>query len=115
MMMISWFDIKWHFSWNWMIYAIIIGVVSGVAALWAWMPVQKPRPVIITPQASGVITSVRATGAWENWCKIELKFDDGTVLLASYGFVRKYNIREGRRYSVQYNSYYGRTATELKQ
>jgi len=113
----AWFEIKWHFRYNWMFYVIAIVVVMLSFGFWyiAGVAASQPRPpVVITQQAEGTIINIRATGAWENWCKVELKFDDGTVLLASYSFIRKYNIREGRRYSIIDNSYYGRVATEME-
>ena len=91
-----WFDIKWHFRYNWQLYVIaIIVMMLGSGALYvAGIADATPRPITITQQAEGKIVSIRATGAWEHWCKIELKFDDGTVLLTSYDFLKKYNIRD---------------------
>ena len=109
-----WFEITWHFECWWAGYfgVVIVGIV--VAMLWIHMPVQRPRPVVIKTLAEGTIVNVRATGAWENWCKIELKFEDGTVLLTSYQFINHYKIKEGRNYSIIHHSRIGRMAQEHK-
>ena len=112
-----WFEIKWHFRYNWPLYAVAIIVIvlgSGTWYVAGKVAAMPQSPAVVTTLAEGTIVGVRATGAWENWCKIELKFDDGTVLLASYGFIQKYNIREGRRYSICHNSRHGGTAMEMK-
>lgn len=110
------FEIKWHFSYNWMLYVAAIVILSCSALAWHFlgkMAAQPRPPVTVTVVAEGTITSVRATGAWENWCKIELKFDDGTVLLTSYGFIRSYKIKEGGRYVIKDHSRRGRIAVQL--
>lgn len=108
-----WEEIKW----NWGI-CVIVAIVLFCIIGFCLVPVEwfetEQSPAVITQQAEGTIVNIRGTGAWENWCKIELKFDDGTVLLVSYGFIKKYNIRERHRYSICDNSWYGRTAMELK-
>lgn len=112
-----WSDIAEHFEWNWMYYALFAAICLPVLGC-LYMPNEwfetERTPAVVTDLAEGTIVGIRATGAWENWCKIELKFDDGVVLLTSYYFIREYNIREGRRYLIQRNSRVGKTATELK-
>ncbi len=111
-----WFEIRWHFWWNWWIYAVAAILILAGLAFWhapnEWFEVER-SPVVITPLVEGTIVSVRATGSWENWCKIELKFENGLVLLTSYYFIQRWNIREGRRYRIQWNSRIGKTAEEL--
>ena len=111
-----WLDVKWHFADWWFLYLIAAIIVVVTFVLWfgpaEWFE-YPPQSITITEVARGKIISVRATGAWENWCKIELKFEDGTIILTSYPFIRKYNIREGVSYTIQDNSYYGRVAVKL--
>ena len=111
-----WFEVRWHFENNWMLYVAVVVILSGAALFWHALgkAAAQPRPpAVVTVVAEGTITSVRATGAWENWCKIELKFEDGTVLLTSYGFIRHYKIKQGRRYIIKYHSRIGRIAVLL--
>ncbi len=107
-------DTWWCFKYNWPWYAVVILAAIMVFGILMSLPVGSARPpATIATLAEGTVVSVRATGAWENWCKIELKFEDGVVLLTSYYFIQHWNIREGRQYLIQRNSRTGMTAKEL--
>lgn len=108
-----WFEIKWHFRWNWGMYVIVALVILAGIVFWH-IPYETERsPAVVTTLAEGTVVNIRATGAWENWCKIELKFEDGVVLLTSYYFIQQWNIREGREYLIQRSSRVGMIAKEL--
>ncbi len=114
-----WFDIRWHFKCNWVLYLfatilIAIGAIMYYAPnKWFESKSKSNRPVIITELATGTIVSIRATGSFDSWCRVELKFDTGIILLTSYGFIKQWGIREGSRYLIQYNSRRGRLAIKL--
>lgn len=108
-------DIWWHFKSNWTLYMIVVVILSATALVWyvgGKMAAVPRSSATVTVVAEGVITNVRATGAWENWCKIELKFEDGTVLLTSYRFIRQHKIRQGRRYVIKNHSRLGLLSVE---
>ncbi len=110
------FEIRSHFKNNWTLYAAIVITLSGFALVMyghgKLVAVPRP-PASVTVVAEGTIVNIRATGSFENWCKIELKFEDGTVLLTSYGFIRSHKIKEGRRYIIKDHSRLGRLAVPL--
>lgn len=111
------FETRWHFKHNWLVYVAAVVILSGVALIWhasgRLMDAQTRPPAVVTTVAEGTIISVRATGSFSSWCRIELKFDDGTVLLTSYQFIRRYKIKEGRRYIIKDHSRIGRIAVPL--
>ncbi len=89
-----WFETRWHLKQYWMVYVVTVVILSCVALAWfaiGELPDQTRPPAVVTVVAEGIIVGVRATGSFDNWCRIELKFEDGNaawIFLSEIEFAR---------------------------
>lgn len=114
-----WWNIKYELNYHWVGIAAGI-VVSILLGLFVWkvkdVPIEvwcPPRIDRITNLAEGNLVSIRSTGAFSS-CDTELKFADGSMILVTYGFSRRNNLKEGHQYKIWYSSFYGNRCKELK-
>lgn len=108
--------VAWYWRWHWLSFVAAIAV-SGVAVIFWYIarlppaaPKQKQEQIIHL--AEGKLIGYRCTGAWSHY-DMELKFDDGSIILVSYPFCQENNIREGRSYKIWRSSVYGYCCKEL--
>lgn len=67
----------------------------------------KPSPIERTiPLAEGKLINIRAIGAW-SISNVELKFEDGSMLLVTYRFSRDNQLKEDRYYKIWWSSKHG--------
>ena len=73
----------------------------------------NPRTEETKILAVGELVNIRATGDFGIY-NTELKFRDGSMLLVTYSFSRRHNLRVGIKYKIWESSFYGCRCKELK-
>ena len=114
-----WWEIKYWLSWHWI--GLTVGIIMSILiALFVWKVKDVPVDVLFPPRVErieniieGKLLSIRATGAWE-CTDTELKFENGSMILVTYSFSRRNNLKAGRKYKIWYSSFYGKRCEELK-
>ena len=113
-----WWEIKYWLQYHW------IGLIDGLCILACvfivvWKIDQIPPDVLFPPRVErvesiveGKLISIRATGAFD-YADTELKFEDGTMILVTYGFSRRNNLKAGHHYKIWYSSFHGKRCKEL--
>jgi hypothetical protein len=113
-----WFNVKWHLKINWRFYFVSFLMIS-TAMLFCGIrkgyflkeTLKRMRETRLASEqivllADGKLLTLRNTGSY-NVYDMELKFENGSILLMTYSFCRSNNIREGRHYKIGYSSLYG--------
>ena len=112
-------EIKYYARENWMGYLIGL-VLSASVVVVVYGMAKVPKDVLFPPSidritnlAEGKLINIRATGSF-TYTDTELKFEDGSMILVTYGFSRRNNLKEGGQYKIWYSSIYGKRCKELK-
>ncbi|MHA1302514.1 MAG: hypothetical protein ACTSPI_02285 [Candidatus Heimdallarchaeaceae archaeon] len=92
--------------WYWAILLIVAVIIFIVGVMTFCIITAPPHVEYIENLACGKLISIRATGSF-NIYDTELKFEDGSMLLMTYSFCRRNNLREGESYQIWHSSYYG--------
>ena len=88
-----WYMLEFLF---WVILLIIL--MLGVVCM-TIMKNAPPRTERIQVLATGKLISIRATGSFSIY-EIELKFEDGSMILVTYSFSRRNDLKVGRSYEI---------------
>lgn len=95
--------IDWLRIWFWM---VVLTIVMCCAICIKTVRDAPPRVEETRILAVGELTSIRATGDFGIY-NTELKFEDGSMLVVTYSFSRRHNLRVGMRYKIWDSSFYG--------
>jgi len=98
----------WHWNWEAILFCLVVILlalfVCGLFLLLSYN--SPPRTEQIQLLAEGKLVNIHATGSF-NIYEIELKFEDGSMLLMTYSFCRNNNLRVGKSYKIWRSSFYG--------
>lgn len=122
-----WFEIKWFFRhtmlWGNLIVFLFVplifyGTWKGLHsnALRNCLEARNQRYLASERKellGIGKVITLRHTGRF-NVYDTELKFEDGTILMLTYRFVREHNIKEGGKYKIWRSSIYGFRCEEME-
>lgn len=120
------FNIKWHFkyAWVWYLFITIVLIATGFV-YWGCTSdttnnyLERIHQEYLDSErvkelARGKLVSLRNTGSFSIY-DMELKFEDGSIVLMTYSFCRSNGIREGQYYQIWQSSIYGYRCKLLKE
>lgn len=105
--LLSVFDWLYWVDWVRMFFVVVVFTIltCGVMCI-KQIKDAPPRREQIKTLAVGELINIRATGDFSVY-NTELKFKDGSMLVVTYSFSRRYNLRVGQRYKIWKSSRYG--------